>query len=547
MSTYKGSRVFEGYALGTVAVYSAVKVEKSVGLGPEKEFARFVKAREETVQALNTSFMETLAKLGEKEAQLFETHKLMAEDLDFEDAVRAELENDVTAEFAVQNAGIQLAEMFASMDDAYMKERANDVKEVANRIISFLKQEDKGFEIKEPSIIVCDDLPSSELMKIDRKLILGIVFAKGGTNSHVSILTRMLEIPSLCGLENLDVNPSLNGVYAIIDANKGNFIVEPESHIITDYAKLKAKYEENKLKLQDFKGKPTISKDGKHTKIYSNIASSFEVENALRNDSEGIGLFRSEFIYLDATNYPSEDDQFEHYKRVVEAMKPKQVIIRTLDIGADKKIDYFDLPEEDNPALGFRSIRICKARPQIFLTQLQALYRASAFGNLAIMVPMIISLNEVVFIKEMAKQARDNLKARGIAYDENVKIGIMVETPSAAILSDLFAQEVDFFSIGTNDLTQYTLALDRVNPNLTAQFNPRHKSVLRFIKLVAENAHKAGIPVGICGELARDEILLPFFMKIGIDELSVSPAYTLQLREQISQLDTEKVNLEDFI
>ena len=547
MSTYKGSRVFEGYALGTVAVYSAVKVEKSVGLGPEKEFERFAKAREETVQALNTSFMETLAKLGEKEAQLFETHKLMAEDLDFEDAVRAELENDVTAEFAVQVAGVQLAEMFASMDDAYMKERANDVKEVANRIISFLKKEEKGFEIKEPSIIVCDDLPSSELMKIDRKLILGIVFAKGGTNSHVSILTRMLEIPSLCGLENLDVNPSLNGVYAIVDASKGNFIVEPESHVITDYAKLKAKYEENKLKLQAFKGKPTISKDGKHTKIYSNIASSFEVENALRNDSEGIGLFRSEFIYLDATNYPSEEDQFEHYKRVVEAMKPKQVIIRTLDIGADKKIDYFDLPEEDNPALGFRSIRICKARPQIFLTQLQALYRASAFGNLAIMVPMIISLNEVVFIKEMAKQARDNLKARGIAYDENVKIGIMVETPSAAILSDLFAQEVNFFSIGTNDLTQYTLALDRVNPNLTAQFNPRHKSVLRFIKLVAENAHKAGIPVGICGELARDEILLPFFLKIGIDELSVSPAYTLQLREQISQIDTEKVNLEDFI
>ena len=547
MKTYQGSRVFEGYALGKLAVYKVEKIEKQVGLGPEKEFERFVKARAETIQALDVSFMEALAKLGEKEAALFETHKLMAEDLDFEDAVRAELENNVTAEFAVQNAGAQLADMFAAMDDAYMKERANDVREVAARIISFLKKDSGSFYLKEPSIIICDDLPSSELMKIDRKLILGIVFVKGGTNSHVSILTRMLEIPSVCGIDDFEVTKKLDGEYAILDANKAQLLIGPESHIVTDYAKLKKQYEENKLKLQAFKGKPTISKDGKKLEIYSNIASSFEVENALKNDSEGIGLFRSEFIYLDNTDYPTEEEQFEHYKRVVEAMAPKQVIIRTLDIGADKKIDYFDLPEEDNPALGFRSIRICKARPQIFLTQLQALYRASAYGNLAIMVPMIISLSEINFIKEMAEQARNNLKARNIPYKEDVKIGIMVETPSAAVLSDIFAKEVDFFSIGTNDLTQYTLALDRVNPNLTAQFNPRHKSVTRLIKLVAENAHKAGIPVGICGELARDEILLPFFVKIGIEELSVSPAYTLALRERISKIDTNEVNLEEFI
>ena len=547
MKSYKGSRVFEGYALGRLAVYTAIKVEKAAGLGKEQEFARFVKAREQTVQALNTSIMETLAKLGEKEAALFETHKLMAEDLDFEDAVSAELDNDVTAEFAVQNAGNQLAEIFSSMDDAYMKERANDVREVANRIIGFLKNDTKGFEVKEPSIIICDDLPSNELMKIDRKLILGIVFVKGGTNSHVSILTRMLEIPSLCGIDDLEVTEKLDGEYAIVDANKGDLLIGPESHILTDYAKLKKKYEEDKEKLQAFKGQPTLSKDGKKTEIYSNIASSFEVENAIRNDSEGIGLFRSEFIYLDATTYPSEEEQYEHYKRVVEAMNPRQVIIRTLDIGADKKIDYFDLPDEDNPALGFRSIRICKARPQIFLTQLQALYRASAYGNLAIMVPMIISLSEVNFIKEMASQARDNLKARGIPFKEDVKIGIMVETPSAAVLSDLFAKEVDFFSIGTNDLTQYTLALDRVNPNLKEQFNPRNKSVTRLIKLIADNAHAAGIPVGICGELARDEILLPFFLKVGIDELSVSPAYTLQLRKRISEIDTNEVNLDEFI
>ena len=278
-----------------------------------------------------------------------------------------------------------------------------------------------------------------------------------------------------------------------------------------------------------------------------NIASSFEVENALRNDSEGIGLFRSEFIYLDAKDYPSEDEQFEHYKRVVEAMNPKQVIIRTLDIGADKKIDYFDLPEEENPALGFRSIRICKERPEIFLTQLQALYRASNYGNLAIMVPMIISSSEIKFIHEMAKIARDNLTARGIPFNPNTKIGIMVETPAAAIMSDVFAREVDFFSIGTNDLSQYTLAIDRVNPKLNSSFNPYHRAICRLIKMSTENAHKAGIPIGICGELARDEKLLPFFLKIGVDELSVSPAYTLSLREKISKIDTRKVKVEDYI
>ena len=547
MRSYKGNRVFEGYALGKLAVYSAIKVEKTVGLGKEKEFERFCQAREETVRALDTSYAEALAKLGEKEAALFETHKLMAEDLDFEDAVSAELDGGVTAEFAVQSAGEQLATIFASMDDAYMKERANDVREVANRVISFLKKDVKGFELTEPSIIICDDLPSNELMKIERERILGIVFVKGGTNSHVSILTRMLEIPSLCGIDDLTVEESLSGKYAILDANKGDLILEPEEQVALDYTRRKKEYEEEKRKLQAFKGKATLSKDGKKTEIYSNIASSFEVENALKNDSEGIGLFRSEFLYLEASDYPSEEEQFEHYKRVVEAMSPRQVIIRTLDIGADKKIDYFDLPDEENPALGFRSIRLCKARPQIFLTQLQALYRASHYGSLAIMVPMIISLGEVDFIKEMAAQARANLKERGIPFKEDVKIGIMMETPAAAVLSDLFAEKVDFFSIGTNDLTQYTLALDRVNPHLKEQFDPRHRSVTRLIKLIADNAHKAGIPVGICGELARDEVLLPFFMKVGIDELSVSPAYTLQLRKRISEIDTTLVNLEDFI
>lgn len=547
MRTFNGLRVFEGYALGKLKVYEAIKVEKTVGLGMEEEFQRFVQAREETVKALDNSYMETLAKLGEKEAQLFETHKLMAEDLDFEDAVQGELMNNVTAEYAVIKAGEMLASMFASMDDAYMKERANDVKEVASRIVGFLKKEEKGFSLEEPSIIICDDLPSSELMKLDKNLILGIIFVKGGSNSHVSILTRMLEIPAICSVDGLEVTKDLDGEYSILDASGAKLIITPEMHLITTYAQKKKEYEDNKERLKEFVGKPTLSKDGKKTMIYSNIASSFEAENAIKNDSEGIGLFRSEFIYLDSKDYPSEDEQFEHYKRVVEEMKGKEVIIRTLDIGADKKIDYFNLPEEENPALGFRSIRICMKRPEIFQTQLQALYRASYYGNLSVMIPMIISESEIDFVHEMCDLAKDNLKKRGLPFNNKMKIGIMIETPSAAIMSDVFARKVDFFSIGTNDLSQYTLAIDRVNPNLTANFDPRHHAICRLIKMVCENAHKEGITVGICGELARDEIMLPFFLKIGIDELSVSPAYTLSLREQVSKIDTNDVNINKYI
>ncbi len=547
MDSYTGLRVFEGYALGKIAVYQTVKVEKSAGLGAEAEFARFEKARAECVAALDNSYMETLSKLGEEEAQLFATHKLMAEDLDFEDAVRAELLADVSAEYAVDKAGAMLAEMFSSMDDSYMKERAKDVREVAMRIVSFLRHEENGFALTEPSIIVCDDLPSSELMKLDKKLILGLVFAKGASNSHVSILTRMLEIPAICGLETLEVTSDLNGAYAILDCMKAELLLRPAYKTINDYSKRKKEFEAKKAELQALRGKPTLSKDGKRFYIYNNIAASYEVENALRNDAEGIGLFRSEFIYLESNDYPSEDAQFEHYKRVVEAMEGKQVIIRTLDIGADKKVDYFDLPEEENPALGFRSIRICKQRPEILATQLQALYRASAFGNLAVMVPMIISESEINFVHEMAALARDNLKARGLPFDEKMKIGIMVETPAAAIMSDLFAKKVDFFSVGSNDLTQYTLAIDRVNPNLGSSFNPYHRALARLIKLSTENAHAAGIPIGICGELARDPKMLPFFLAIGVDEFSVSPAYTLSLRDIISRIDTREVDIDSYI
>ncbi len=547
MEKHQGNRIFEGYALAKLVIYKKKdEVKRILGQGPEIEFKRFEKARSQTVESLNKSFNDTLIKLGKDEAQLFETHKLMAEDLDFEDEVRANLEENVTAEYAVQKAGKSLSTIFSSMDDAYMKERSKDVIEVAEKIVSFLRNETSSTSITEPSILLCEDLPSSELMKFDTKLLKGIVFTKGSSNSHVAILTRMLEIPSICGLD-LEITDSLNNEFAILDGSKADFIIDPDSKTITKYNKLKVEYEQNKEKLKSFIGKETKTLDGKKTKIYCNIASSYEVENALKNDAEGIGLFRSEFLYLESTTFPTEDEQFEHYKRVIEAMKGKEVIIRTLDIGADKKIDYFNLPDEENPALGYRSIRICKDRPEIFLTQLQALYRASAYGNLSIMVPMIISSSEIKFIHEMASIAMDNLDSRGIKYNKDLKIGIMVETPAAAIMSDQFAKQVGFFSIGTNDLSQYTLAIDRVNPNLTSSFNPHHKAILRLIKLSCENAHKAGIPIGICGELGRDKELLPFFLKIGIDELSVSPTYVLSLREQISKIDTSKVDITQYI
>ena len=547
MKTYTSKRIFDGYAIGKLVVYQEEnKGTNNEFLGPEKEFARFKEAREEACVLFDKLYSDTLLRLGEEEAQLFLTHKLMAEDLDFEDLVREGV-SSLCAEEAVKQASEQLSMMFSQMDDSYMKERARDVIEVGNRIVNILLQKESDNFLKEPSIVICNDLPASELMKLDKNLLIGLVLVKGSINSHVSILTRMLEIPAICALDNLSVDESLNGQFAIVDAIKGKLIIDPPAKELTLYSKIKDNYLLELQTLQSFKNKETITSDNKKLKIYANIASSYEVDNVIKNDGEGIGLFRSEFIYLDSKTYPTEEEQFVHYKEVVEKMKGKEVIIRTLDIGADKKVDYFNLPQEENPALGYRSIRICKDRPAMFLDQLMALYRASAYGNLSIMVPMIISLSEVEFVKEMCDLAKSNLKLRGIPYSENVKIGIMIETPAAAIMSDVFAKHVDFFSIGTNDLSQYTLAVDRVNPLLDKTFNPHHRAILRLIKMTVENAHKNNIPVGICGELARDEKLLPFFISLGIDELSVSPSYVLKLRKQISEIDANSVNIDNYI
>ncbi len=548
MKEYSSKRIFDGYALGKLVVYQDIKTEtKNEFLGEEKETERFIEARTKTIVSFEKLYQDTLIRLGEEEAQLFLTHKLMAEDLDFEDLVKEGINNKLTAESAVKEASKQLSSMFETMDDAYMKERARDVLEVGNKIIDVLTKKEDLTLLKEPSIIICDDLPSSELMKFDKNLLIGLILVKGSINSHVSILTRMLEIPSICAIDDFNVDASLNGKFAIIDGLKGKLIIDPTSKDITKYSKIKESYLNDIKELSLLRGKETTTLDGKKLKIYSNIASSYEVDNVIKNDGEGIGLFRSEFIYLDSKTYPTEEEQFVHYKKVVEAMKGKEVIIRTLDIGADKKVDYFELPEEENPALGYRSIRICKDRPAMFLDQLTALYRASAYGNLAIMIPMIISLSEVEFVKEMCALAKNNLTSRGEKFNPDMKIGIMIETPAAAIMSDVLAEHVDFFSIGTNDLSQYTLAIDRVNPLLDKTFNPHHKAILRLIKLTIENGHKKNIPVGICGELARDEKLLPFFVSLGIDELSVSPSYVLKLRKQISTIDTTKVDIDSFV
>src|SRR5574344_959984 len=509
MISYKGKRIFEGYAIGQVVVVNKKdEVIKKKGLGAVEEFTRFERAREETIASLDKLYVSTVASLGEKEAEIFSAHKMMAEDLDFEDLVRANLEENVSAEYAVTKAASTLAEMFENMDDPYMKERGKDVKEVGDKIISSLSLKKNSLELVEPSIILCDDLAASDLMKINHKLLLGIVYINGSTSSHVSILTRMLGIPSISNIENLILDNSLNGKLAIIDGSTSQFLVGPNGKEVAKYSKLKKEYEKSKEELKAFIGKKTISKDGKETQIYCNIASSFEADTVLKNDAEGVGLFRSEFIYLESSTYPTEEEQFNHYKTVVEKMKDKETIIRTLDIGADKKIGYFDLPQEENPALGYRSIRICKDRPDLFLTQLQALYRASAYGNLAIMIPMIISLGEIKFVKEMCSLAKNNLKARGLPYNSKMKVGIMVETPAAAIMSDVLAKEVDFFSIGTNDLTQYTLAVDRGNENVSYLYSALNPAVLRSIKNIIDCAHEKSIEVGMCGEAAGNEYMI---------------------------------------
>lgn len=546
---YKGRIIFEGYAISDVLVYEENNKshQRNFSEGKDSEFDRFEYARCSAIRAFDELYETTLKTVGEDKAALFQTYRLMAEDLDFEDLVRSNINDGLTAEDAITNASKQLADSFSVLDDEYMKQRAADVVEVGKNLVNVLLGNNQIIKLTKPTILICSDLAASVLMRMDRKFLKGLVLINGNENSHVAIFARTLELPTICGVSNFNLSTALNGKRGIVDAIRGHLIIDPSKEELDDYDKLAKDYLNEESELKKYVGKSTETKDGVKLRIYTNIASAFEIENVKKNDGEGVGLFRSEFIYLASKTYPSEDFQFNYYREVLEEMGKKEVIIRTIDVGADKNIPYFNLAKEDNPALGLRSIRICRKQPEVFYTQLRALYRASVYGNLSIMIPMIVSIDEVNFYKEMIKKVKDDLTKNNIPFNDKVKVGIMIETPAAAIMSDDLAKHVDFFSIGTNDLSQYTLACDRLNPALSDTFNKKHYAIMRLIKMTVDNAHKAGITCSMCGELARDPEILPFLAAIHIDELSCSCAYVLKTRKRLAEIDSTKVDLSKYL
>ncbi len=536
MQRVQGKIAFGGIAIGKIKELlpqnhevRRVKVEDTAA-----EMDRFEQAKEETKRQLHGLYEKAVKEVGEDNAAIFEIHQMMLEDLDYLDSIRNMIETQsVNAEFAVAMTGDNFAQMFAQMDDDYMKARAADVKDISERLIRVLSnrqnQTGETGDSDEKYIIVADDLAPSETIQLDREKVLAFVTRKGSTNSHSAILARTMNIPALV---LTPVAEAINGKEAIVDGFTGTVILEPDEDVRKEYEEKQREEAHRRELLERLKGKPAITEDGKEIKLYANIGGVKDVAAVLQNDAAGIGLFRSEFLYLQNQDYPTEEEQFKAYKTVAEMMAGKKVIIRTLDIGADKKVDYFHLDEEDNPALGYRAIRICLTRPEIFRTQLRALLRASAFGNIAIMLPMITSLWEVQKAKEIIADVKKELTEQGISY-KNVEVGVMIETPAAVMIADDLAKEVDFFSIGTNDLTQYTLAIDRQNEHLDTFYNAHHPAVLRMIGMVAESAHKAGIWAGICGELGADLELTEAFVQMGIDELSVSPSMVLPVRDKI--------------
>lgn len=543
MQRVQGKIAFGGIAIGKIKELlpqnhevRRVKVEDTAA-----EMARFERAKEETKCQLQALYEKAVKEVGEDNAAIFEIHQMMLEDLDYLDSIHNMIETQsVNAEFAVAMTGDNFAQMFAQMDDDYMKARAADVKDISERLIRVLSdkqsQPEKTEDPDERYIIVADDLAPSETIQLDREKVLAFITRKGSTNSHTAILARTMNIPALV---LTPVPEEINGKEAIVDGFTGTVILDPDEDVCREYREKQQQEAHRRELLEQLKGKTAITEDGKEIKLYANIGGVKDVAAVLQNDAAGIGLFRSEFLYLQNQDYPTEEEQFKAYKTVAEMMAGKKVIIRTLDIGADKKVDYFHLDEEDNPALGYRAIRICLTRPEIFRTQLRALLRASAFGNIAIMLPMITSLWEVQKAKEIIADVKKELTEQGISYKE-VEVGVMIETPAAVMIADDLAKEVDFFSIGTNDLTQYTLAIDRQNEHLDTFYNAHHPAVLRMIGMVAESAHKAGIWAGICGELGADLELTETFVKMGIDELSVSPSMVLPVRDKIMHASVNK-------
>ena len=543
MITIQGKGVSSGVGVGPLYFYHRAKtnITRYKVEDVDAEWKRFKDAQATAIEQLGELAEKARAEAGDEAAMLFETHQMMAEDLDYEEAIEAQIKEETNnAEAAVTDVAAQFADMFAAMDDSYMQARAADVKDVSSRILDILCGVVAGGIASEvPVLLAADDLAPSETVQLDKSKILGFITAGGSGSSHTAILARTMGIPAIVGVGDA-LKPEYEGRPVIIDGGTGNVVIDPDE--MTRDRLLKKREEELRLQrlLESLKGQPNITKDGKSIRIYCNIGSPDDVHAVQVNDGGGIGLFRSEFLYLNCTDYPTEDQQFEAYKQVLSAMEDKEVIIRTCDIGADKQIGYFNLPREDNPAMGMRALRISLTRPDFFVTQLRALYRASAYGKLGIMFPMVTSVWEVREAKKICESVKKQLKAEGIPYDENVSLGIMIETPAAAIMSDRLAKEVDFFSCGTNDLTQYTLACDRQNNDLGRFYDPHHPAVLRLLKLVADNAHKNGIWVGICGELASDLNLTETFLAIGIDELSVSPRAVLPLRNAVRMTDTRE-------
>lgn len=542
MKRVSGKIAFGGIAIGTIKELSKkndlVRRVHVEDVAAEQE--RFQAAQKEAIRQLQGLYDKAVKEVGEDNAAIFEVHQMMLEDLDYLDSIRNIIETQsVNAEYAVATTGDNFAEMFAGMDDDYMKARSADVKDISERVVRILSnheelEQDKGTGRKH--IIVADDLAPSETIQMDREAVLAFVTRQGSTNSHTAILARTMNIPALV---LTPVDEGVDGKVAIVDGFSGTVIIEPDEETLAVYQKKQQEELERRELLAQLKGKPTVTEDGKEIKLYANIGGVKDVGAVLQNDAAGIGLFRSEFLYLQSTDYPTEEEQFKAYKTVAEMMAGRKVIIRTLDIGADKKVDYFHLDEEDNPALGYRAVRICLTRPEIFRTQLRALYRASAYGNIAIMIPMITSVWEVEKSKEIIREVKAELKEEGVPFKDDVEVGIMIETPAAVMIADELAQMVDFFSIGTNDLTQYTLAIDRQNENLDMFYNAHHPAVLKMIQMVAESAHKAGIWAGICGELGADLELTEEFVKMGIDELSVSPSMIFPVRNKIIHSKTK--------
>lgn len=544
MEKYTGKGVYGAIAIGKISVFKRkdVSVKRLHIENAEQEKQRVESAKTLAIQQLQEIYDKALKEVGETNAQIFEIHMMMLEDEDYNESIRNIIESQmVNAEYAIAVTSDNFAKMFSSMEDAYMKERAADIRDISNRLIRNLQESESSNTDSEEKVIICaDDLAPSETVLLDKDKVLAFVTAYGSSNSHTAILARNMNIPAIIGAGKEFLAAVKDGENAIVDGFAGEIFINPDEETVEKFQVKQREDEEKKKLLQELKGKENVTLDGKKIHLYANIGSVDNIGAVLVNDAGGIGLFRSEFLYLESNDYPSEEQQFLAYKKVLESMAGKKVIIRTLDIGADKQVDYFGLKKEENPALGYRAIRICLTRPEIFRTQLRALFRASIYGNLGIMFPMITSVSELEQILEICDSVKEELKQEGMGVSENVELGIMIETPAAAVISDLLAPMVDFFSVGTNDLTQYTLACDRQNSEIERFCDTHHEAILRLIAMSAENAHKHGAWIGICGELAADTTLTETFLRMGIDELSVSPTFVLKVRETIRNIDLSK-------